>query len=186
MSVTTSLLSISTLFNIIIILYMYIQGSRFGKIFISRLATGISFFGHQLATEIFFLVTSAIFLVAINTYKYLERPLASFIDPSAAIWAALVCGWMGAKFSSILAWPPGLLRGLKFKVPETPIWYFTDDLSNLLSVLFLVLLRLLMCWMSWCHFFLCFKLHLVQDIAIIFPQLAKLWFFWKKVIFRYA
>ena len=22
-------------------------------------------------------------------------------------------------------------RGLKFKVPETPTWYFTDDLSNL-------------------------------------------------------
>ena len=45
-------------------------------------------------------------------------------------------------------------RGLKFKVPKTPTWYLTDDLSNLPSWLFLVLLRLLMCWMSWRHFFL--------------------------------
>ena len=50
------------------------------------------------------------------------------------------------------AWTP-FFRSLKFKVPETPTWYFTDNLSNRQSWLFMVLLKLLMCWMSWRHFF---------------------------------
>ena len=45
------------------------------------------------------------------------------------------------------------LGGMKFKVPKTLTWYFTDDLSNLPSWLFVVLMRLLMCWTSWRHFF---------------------------------
>ena len=45
------------------------------------------------------------------------------------------------------------LSGLTFKVPETMTWYFIDGLLNLPSMLFMVLLRLLMCWMSWRQFF---------------------------------
>ena len=76
--------------------------------------------------------------------------------------AALVCG----QIPLMLAEPPSpFFGGLKFKVSKTPTWCFTDNLSNLPSWLFLVLLRLLMYWTSW-HPFSLSKNIVVQPINL--------------------
>ena len=65
--------------------------------------------------------------------------------------------WLdGSQDSFILGWAMRFTfyRGLKYKVNGTLTWYITDDLSSLPSWLFIVLLSLLMCCMSWRQFFL--------------------------------
>ena len=83
------------------------------------------------------------------------------IEKHSCFWAALFCGWTGVKIPLNLAGKPDRASsGAWYLVPETPTWYFNDDLSNLPSLLFMVMLWLLMCCLSWRHFILYYFKHI--------------------------
>ena len=74
----------------------------------------------------------------------------------SCIWAALVCGWTRIKIP-LLSWlscQVSLLQGSEILGSQNPDLVFHWWPVQLPSWLFMVLLRLLMCWMSDGHFFL--------------------------------
>ena len=104
------------------------------------------------SSEIQYVLVSVHAVVHINFMLHIMSDIKKLLLSSFDLWLdgnqdSFNLGW--AARSPIGVWN---LKCLK-------LWpgHFTDDLSNLPSWLFLVLLKLLMSWMSWHHFFLCYK-----------------------------